>query len=321
MSVVDQKMGNKRKIKLWRFLLIIVLGGVFSLGLIFLYLNFSFLPGRTNFLLLGMTGNNQAGSDLTDTIIFASIENQTGEVLLLSLPRDIWIKPIRAKLNTTYHYGGLDLAKETVVSVLGRPVDYAVLIEADLFVELIDFLGGVEVQVKRGFDDYRYPIPGRENDACGGDPEYACRYEHLHFEAGKQLMDGRRALKYARSRYAEGEEGNDLARNERQQGLILAIRDRLLSPQFLLDPKRVSQLLEIVLAGVKTDLPREKYFDLLRTAIRFRPGKLKTVVLNDDFLIHPDDSEPFYDGQWVLIPRVGDWSEIQEYLNQLLISN
>jgi LCP family protein required for cell wall assembly len=274
--------------------------------------------GRTNILVLGMAGGDHIGSDLTDTIIFLAIDNQTGRTLVLSLPRDIWIALLRTKLNSVYHYEGLEGTKKIVGEILGQPINYGVLIDFDVFTKIIDSLGGVEIKVERTFDDYKYPIAGKENDECSGDPEYKCRYEHLHFEAGKQWMDGERALKYARSRYAEGEEGTDFARSQRQQRLLLAIKNKILSPRFFLDPRRSLQLIKVVGLNIKTDIPQEKYTDLFKIALRFKTKNLKMKVLNEGYLINPPPSKEKYDNQWVLVPKAGGWEEVQKHVRDLL---
>lgn len=294
------------------------------LALAFLGLGIYFLlqpfPGRTNLLILGTAGENHAGGDLTDTNIFLSLDQQTGKILVLSLPRDIWVAPLRAKLNAVYHYQGLEGAKKVVGGILGQPMDCGVVINFSVFTQIIDALGGVEVEVERSFEDNHYPIPGKENDLCGGDPEFGCRYERLQFEAGKQWMDGERALKYVRSRYAEGEEGSDLARNLRQQKLLVAIKDKILSPKFLRNPLNLFGLIDVIRSNVKTDLPQEKYFDLLRLALRFRSSNFKMEVLNDGLLVNPPTSQRLYDGQWVLVPVTGDWQAVREHV-KFLISN
>lgn len=272
--------------------------------------------GRTNILVLGVAGQNQAGSDLTDTIIFTSLDNQTGQALLLSLPRDIWVPAWRTKLNSVYHYQGAGETKKIVGEILGQPVDYEVMIDFTIFKKVVDGLGGVPVEVERTFDDYQYPLPGKENDNCGGDKDFKCRYEHLHFEAGKQLMDGETALKYVRSRNAEGDEGTDFARSLRQQKLVLAIKNKIFSPRFLLNPSQVRELLAIVSQNIQMDIPRERYFDLLKIALRIRSRNIKTAVLNNGYLINPPVSEK-YDKQWVLVPKSGNWEEIQSYVRGL----
>lgn len=294
--------------------------GLLILGLLILFLTF-FLqpkPGRTSFLILGMAGENYSGQDLTDSMIFLSTENQTGETLVLSLPRDIWVAPLRTKLNTVYHYQGLTETKKTVEEIVGQKVDYGLLIDFKLFTQLVDFLGGVEVEVERTLDDFKYPLAGKENDLCDGDPEYQCRYEHLHFEAGRQSMDGTTALKYVRSRNAEGEEGTDFARSQRQQRLLLALQKKIFTPKIMLNPWRMWRLLRITLTNIKTDIPSADYFDLIKIALRWRRANFKMLVLNDGYLINPPTSKVKYDSQWVLIPKTGDWQEIHLYVKGLI---
>jgi len=172
--------------------------------------------------------------------------------------------------------------------------------------------------VEREFDDYKYPIPGKENDDCGGDLEYRCRYEHLHFDAGWQSMNGERALKYIRSRYAEGEEGTDFARSRRQQRLLLAVKNKLLTPAVLVNPRRLIQLFEVVTESIETDLPREKYSDFIKLTLRLRSKNLRVEVLGEDYLTTPLPSKEKYDNHWVLVPKTGDWNTVQEYVKKLL---
>ncbi len=297
----------------------------FGLGLtilgIFILVVLSFLrpsSGRTNFLVLGVAGENHSGGDLTDSIIFVSLENQTGKTLVLSLPRDIWIAPLRAKLNSVYHYEGMEETKKAVGEILGQKINYSLVIDFNLFTKAVDLLGGVEVEVEKSFDDQKYPLTGRENDLCNGDPEYKCRYESLHFEAGKQMMNGDQALKYVRSRNAEGEEGTDFARSQRQQRLLMAIQKKVFTPQVLFNPKRLTQLTNLVLANIKTDIPQSKYNDLSKIALKLRKNRFKMEVLNDGFLINPPTSKAKYDNQWVLIPKDGTWEAVQNHVKNLI---
>lgn len=287
--------------------------------------------GRVNLLILGISGEERAGDDLTDTIIFVSVSPQAGNTLLLSLPRDIWLASMRAKLNTAYHYGnqkksggGLVLAKAAVAEILDQPVDYGLVINFGGFEQIVDILGGVMVDVENSFDDYRYPIPGKENDECGGDPEYRCRYEYLHFDAGEQLMDGERALKYVRSRYAEGEEGTDYARSRRQQRLMAAIKNKFLSFKVLANPFKAVQLIKALQQNFESDIPQKDLGGMAKLLLKMRSGDLRAEVLNggaeseEGYLINPPPDPEKYDTHWVLIPRTGNWQEIQEYIKDLL---
>lgn len=290
------------------------------LGLIILDLSFWLQPkpGQTNFLILGISGGDHSGPDLTDSMIFVSTENQTGKTLILSLPRDIWIAPLRTKLNTVYHYRGLEETKKTVEEILGQKVDYGIVIDFEIFKKVVDFLGGVEVEVERALDDYKYPIPGKENDLCNGDKTYQCRYERLHFDASKQIMNGEQALKYARSRNAEGEEGTDFARSQRQQRLIMGLQKKIFKPEFILRPKKIQQLVKLVLENIKMDIPQEKYLDLAKVGLKLRKNKFQTTVLNGGYLINPPTSKVKYDNQWVLIPESGDWESIHNHVKNLI---
>jgi polyisoprenyl-teichoic acid--peptidoglycan teichoic acid transferase len=283
---------------------------------------------RINILLLGVSGGEHFGSDLTDTMIFMSIEKSNADTVMLSIPRDIWLDSLQAKVNTAYHYGqqrgnsqGFVLAKDAVYEILNQPIHYAILVDFEGFEKVVDILGGLEVKVDRAFDDYKYPIAGRENDDCGGDLEYQCRYEYLHFEAGLQHMDGRDALRFVRSRNAEGEEGTDIARSQRQQKIILALKDKIIDLSLLFKPKKIRELKQALGDNVKPDakFSDEQITAFLSLAFRFikNNNTIRTITLdygdneNLGFLYNPPLEEY---NQWVLIPRNDSFSNIHKYI-------
>lgn len=279
--------------------------------------------GRTNILILGKSGKGHAGEDLTDTIMFTSINHTDPTITLISIPRDIWISDLRTKLNSIYYWGnqkqengGMVLAKATVEEIVGQPVHYAVVVDFLGFKEIIDTLDGIEVDVERGFVDERYPIPGKENDLCGGDPQYRCRYETVRFEKGRQYMDGETALKFVRSRNAEGEEGTDFARASRQQKVIRAIKEKVLSKEILLSPKKLLSLKGVVLGAVETDIPESGLVVFARRVIQ-ADDKIFSFVLPEDLLVNPTKS-PRYDNQYVFIPKNEGWGEIHEWVKCVL---
>lgn len=293
--------------------------------------NFIFAPstqvnissGRTNFLILGKGGQGHDAPDLTDTIIFASISHDPAGVTLVSLPRDIWIPEIRAKVNSAYYWGnqikqdgGLVLAKSTVEEIVGVPVHYAVVVDFSGFGEILDVLGGVEVDVREGFVDEKYPIPGKENDLCNGDKTLSCRYETIKFEKGNQLMDGATALKFVRSRNSEGDEGTDLARAARQQLLLMGIKKKVLDPKFLLSPKKLWAVWRVVNWAVKSDIS-SKAAAVIARKIADAKGNITGNVIPEEFLINPPVTAR-YDNQYVFIPRVEDWSEVRAWIKQIL---
>ena len=195
------------------------------------------LDGRTNILLLGISGGQHAGADLTDTMLVLSLDLRAHTMVMISVPRDIWSDTLKDKVNSAYHYGeekkkggGFILAKTVVEDIIGVPIHYVFMIDFSGFQDIIDLVGGIDVNVPASFTDPQFPIEGRENDPCGGDPTFACRYEPLHFDQGMQRMNGARALTYVRSRHAEGDEGSDFARSRRQQDVLLALKAKLMSP-------------------------------------------------------------------------------------------
>ena len=153
--------------------------------------------GNVNVLFLGIAGGAHQGANLTDTIMVASYNLKTNQVYLLSIPRDLWLPALQSKANTAYQLGisqnnGLDLAKTVMGNVLGIPIHYGLRIDFRGFVQTIDAIGGIEVDVEKSFDDYLYPIQGAENDLCGFREEEKDFSEEeakaLNIESGKRKV-------------------------------------------------------------------------------------------------------------------------------------
>lgn len=183
-----QKGKKKKGKKLWTFVFLVV--AIFVLWIVWSALSstsstsvFNFISkiapyplkstdDRVNILLLGNAGGTHDGPSLTDSIIVASYSLKTNNVLLISIPRDLWIDSAKAKVNAIYEYGerkerGLDFAKENLEEVLGFPIHYGVRLDFSGFAKAIDIVGGLEIEVPKTFDDYLYPIEGKEDDLCG----------------------------------------------------------------------------------------------------------------------------------------------------------
>lgn len=282
---------------------------------------------RTNILLLGMGGAGHEAGDLTDSMILVSYQHETKKLALISLPRDLWVESLKAKINTAYFYGekrqpdggGLILAKAAVEEVLGLPVHYSVALDFNGFKEAIDLVGGIDVQVDRTFDDYKYPIPGMED----AQPE-ALRYEHLHFDAGLQHMDGATALKFVRSRMAEGDEGTDFARSARQQKVIMAFKNKLLSTETILNPTRLTELVNLYGQYIHTDIADADYGAFARLGLEIKPEQIQSVALTTDdeetglVGILEVGNKRLYQGQYVLVPKDNNWAALKQFvLNQL----
>src|SRR4030042_1857461 len=281
------------------------------------------ISGRTNILILGKSGQGYDAPDLTDTIMFLSVPYSNSSMVLISLPRDIWIPSLRAKLNSAYYWGnqkekggGIVLAKSVVEEIVGQPLQYAIVIDFSGFKNVIDAIGGIEVNVKNEFTDEKYPIGGKENDNCGGDKEFKCRYETMRFKVGWQLMNGETALKFVRSRNAQGDEGTDLARAARQELVLQAIKEKVLSTKVLLSPSKIKALIKSVKQFVESDIDINSASVLARKILQDRE-KYEPYVLSGEFLDNPPIS-PKYDNLYIFIPKEGNWNKVHEWISQLL---
>lgn len=282
---------------------------------------------RTNFLIMGIGGGVHEGPDLTDTMIFVSLNQKTGDTVLLSIPRDIWVDSLEQKINTAYAIGeakkkggGLILAKASVSEIVGLPVHYAAVIDFNVFEEAINQIGGINVYIDRTFDDFKYPLEDKKWEAVAS--ESGDIYEHLHFDKGLTHMDGKTALQFARSRNSEDEiEGTDFGRSKRQQKIIMAFKDKIISKKNLSEIPKLYNIAKTFQKNIDTDITDKNYPKLIRLALKFDDKKLRTITLDEGtdekpgFLVNPPIEEY---GAWVLAPRSGSWKEFQEYLKKEL---
>jgi LCP family protein required for cell wall assembly len=298
-----------------------------------------------NVLLLGIGGKNHEGPNLTDTVIFTSLSTKGDKVTLVSIPRDLWIPDLSAKINTAYSTGeskrqggGLILSKAVVSKIVNQPIDYVLRIDFDGFVKAVDLIGGLDINAERTFDDYEYPIDGKEEDSCGhNDTElkelatassqleaFPCRYNHVHFNKGLRQMDGKTALQFVRSRHAQGGEGSDFARSKRQEKVIKAFKDKIFSLSTLVNPAKVVSLYDILKGSIDTDIKDDEFDDFIRLAGKMKTAQIENAILDTGdsgakrpgLLINPASGEE-YNFEWVLLPRIGsgNFSEVQKYID------
>lgn len=281
----------------------------------FIYFKYKQVPSLTEpvtVLVLGKGGEGHTGALLTDTIMVGHLNPDSKKTTVFSLPRDIWITEIRAKLNTAYHYGGFDMAKDSVAGITNFKINNVVVVDFEVFKDIINSLGGVDVEVDNAFIDSKYPIAGKENDLCSGDLTYACRYETIEFKQGLVTMDGETALKFARSRNSEGDEGTDLAREKRQQKIILAIRNKVLSPEILLDLNKMKSVYEVVIKNLKTDFNVDTVLTYAKFMVESK-FNFETAGIPED-LLSVSRNDRKYDYQYVFVPKSGNWKEFQEWI-------
>jgi len=278
--------------------------------------------GRTNILILGIGGGNHEGADLTDTMIVLSLSASTKSAALVSIPRYIWSDTLKDKVNTAYHYGeekrtsdGMILSRVVAEDVIGMPIHYAILIDFSGFQEMIDLIGGIDVNVSSAFTDSEYPIPGKEQDTCPpDDPTNRCVYETVHFDSGREHMDGARALIYVRSRHAEGEEGSDFARSRRQQDVLVAVKEKIMHPLTWVTPYRLSVMPEVLDRVIDTDMNIGELATVVRKYVKIQESAVSKIAF-DNLLTTPAPYQ--YNGLYVLVP-IEDWDTIHSYIGSQL---
>jgi LCP family protein required for cell wall assembly len=230
---------------------------------------------RINILLLGIDRRGgKSWAHLTDTIIVVTVDKVNRTAGMLSIPRDLQL-PIPGhgedRINTAnvdgyssdYPGGGPALLKRTIEVNFDIPIDYYIMVDFGAFTRIVDTLGGVDVNVPKTLHDTKFPDPKP------GDPH---AYKTIRFDPGWQHFDGQTALEYARSRMST----SDFDRAERQQLILLAIREKALSLNLI--PK-LPALAATMLDTVKTDMTLEEMVDLARLAPQVDMANLKRVVI------------------------------------------
>ncbi len=257
---------------------------------------------RINILLLGYGGPGHDGPYLTDSIMVLSMRPATGEAMMISLPRDLWVtipalpRSTVGKLNGAYAIGGGDLAAAAVSQVIGQPVDYWVGVDFKAFREVVDALGGVRVDVPVALDDPYFPV----GETSG--------MTHIHVNAGWQQFDGERALQYARSR----ETTSDFDRARRQQLIMLAIRQRVFSLNAI---PRMLSLLSALQDNARTNLRPGDMQQLADVAGHLKAEDIRRVAIDTTNLLRSGTSS---NGQYILQPLDPTYGALHRYLAKAL---
>lgn len=262
---------------------------------------------RINAVLLGIRGEGDPdGGLLTDGIMVVSFKKSTGEIALISIPRDLYLQmpgeTRYEKINAAYAIGlgkydnGLDYAKKTVAYVTGLYIDYTAAINFDAFKDVIDLLGGVTIYLDKPFIEDKQWWCDENGENC----------RPFIVEAGTQTLDGERALLYVRSRFSS----DDFDRARRQQQILLALKDKILSLGVLSDPLKISGILDVLSNNVRTDVSPWEVPKLIELAKNANADNIKRKVFenSEQGLLY----QTKISGIYVLLPTEGNFSKIRE---------
>jgi LCP family protein required for cell wall assembly len=199
-----------------------------------------------NIIVIGTDDAPGRTSMNSDVMVLVSIHPDEGTVSLVSFPRDLYVYlPGRnmARINTAYAYGGRDLLALTLLYNFGIEIDYYARVNFASFKEVVDTLGGIDVEVEQGFTDY-----------CG---------QTYTYQSGRTYhMDGHTALCYVRMRKNSG---GDFARHVRAQEVLLAIFHKVVSLEGL---TRLPELYQEYSQVVETDMGLAEILPLVPVAVQ-----------------------------------------------------
>ncbi|MDF2858631.1 MAG: LytR family transcriptional regulator [Neobacillus sp.] len=255
------KKSKKRRKKLWLWIMTPILIILISVSVYATYLynkaeivmNDSYTPierntaraaevdvemENTSILFIGVDDSSErnfSDSSRTDALLLATFNKNQKSVKLLSIPRDSYVhipeKDIYTKINHAHAYGGVKLTLDTVEELLDIPIDYYVKMNFNAFIDVIDALDGIKVEVPYTFSEQN------SNDQAGA----------ITLKEGLQTLDGEEALALARTRKMD----SDIKRGERQQEIFKAVLSKAISVQSI---GKYSDVIEAVGKNMTTDL-------------------------------------------------------------------
>jgi len=270
-----------------------------------------------NVLLLGQRGEGDPfGGLLTDAMMIISLNRKTEKVVLISLPRDLYV-PLpdsrkRDKLNAVYAWGyeregpglGISYAKDTISRITGLYIENAAVINFEAFEQLVNAIGGIDVYLENEFIEDKQWWCDESGENCRA----------FVVPAGENTLDGETTLFYIRSRFSS----SDFDRARRQQQVFLAIKKKVMSLGFLANPLNISKLLDILGENVRTDIDLNEIKELLSYLDNH---EIDTNNFTNFVFDNSQDGylySRFINGQYILLPRSGDFDEVREKCVELV---
>lgn len=237
----------------------------------------------------------------SDTIIVVHVDPKSGEMAMMSIPRDllVFIPGFGdEKMNAAYAIGeahedtipggGPTLVAQTIEANFNIPIHYYATVDFKGFEKIVDTVGGVVVDVQAQLSDNQYPTED-------------LRLTRVYFPTGPQKMDGHTALRYVRTRHAD----SDLARGQRQQEVLLAIRERAVVRDLI---TKAADLIEDMGDAVRTDLNFNQLLALANLGRQTDPTQIARIDLwQQGFLT---EHMPEFDGDAYYLEA--DWPKVQE---------
>lgn len=277
----------------------------------------------TNLLIVGVDTRDKTDLLNTDTLILASYNHESKDIVMISIPRDFnvgingntWfnrINSVYASAEKRAKGSGMMALRKTIEEVTDMEIQYHAMVDFNGFVKIIDAVGGVDINVENSFTDYQYPE--------------GYSYKTISFKAGPQTMDGQTALEYARSRHSQqNNEGSDFSRAKRQQKVIVALQEKILNTSTLTNPKSLMGIFSSVANNIKVS---EFTIDDIQAGLNLAKdfqnnnGRSYSLVLDPSAgnysLIAVNIKE---DGAYGIQPKLGlgQYTDIKKYVQLFLL--
>lgn len=281
---------------------------------------------KTNILIIGRWWKENDAPDLTDSIIILSINYDKKMLSMFSIPRDLYVDYptwYKWKINETYYrwkektwkeIDWINSLKKVIKKITWEDIHYYINLDFEWFREIIDTIGWIDINVPESITDYTYPWPN-------------WWYQTFSINAWPQTLDGATALKYARSRHTT----SDFDRSIRQQLILKAIREKILSLWFLTSPSKIKSMFGIIKKHITTDLDNSQIISLSMYLKDLPKENIISSNLNDTcfywsnvcekwwFLIVPDRSQFWWAAvllqEWASYNSLSDYSSIEKYAN------
>ncbi len=236
--------------------------------------------------LLGVDRRNKAEGFRTDIMIVVALDKKTNQVVMASVPRDLWWDG--GRINATYIQSGWPELQEGLTAITGIKPEKYILTDFQDFKWVVDAMGGVPVNIETTFTDSQYPV------------DETFEYQTVSFNQGPEVLTGERALIFSRSRKGDNDNG-DWGRMKRQHLILKGMLTAITQPSSTFKNMKPEEMLRTATtAKMDTNLdPTDVVYlwDLYKDKDKY---KATSLYLDYDYLFTPPMSE--YGGAWVLAP-------------------
>lgn len=255
--------------------------------------------GRSNVLIFGTSEDSpdhaNAGGLLTDSMMVLSVNQETKDAFMMSLPRDLWVKidgqcmvGNQEKLNSVYQCGsdfgenpeaGAAALQKKIGEILGLDIQYYAQIDYSVVTRAVDAVGGVEVTIESN-----PPGMGILDRNFDWKCNYRCYY--VKYDDGQKVqLDGEHAMMLSRARNAQGGYGlaaGNFDREKNQQKILTALREKALSVGTLTNVGAVSELMSAMGDNLKTNVDTSEIQTIIGLASDIQSSSITSLSLNDD---------------------------------------